>query len=471
MNLIDAFLARCAEHPDRIALIDPKGRATSYASLSDRAERLAARWQAQGLQPGDRVLLALGFTADLYAALAALWRLGAVAVLPEPALGLRGIRVAMAAAQPRALLLDGVYRLLPLLAPAARRAPLRLSLRGCSDTAPAVADLPGHAPALISFTTGSTGTPKAIVRSHHFMLAQDAAVAPLIGTGGQHEIDLVGFPVFVVANLGQGITSVLPDWPVKRIDKANGAAIARLCQRHGVTRLLLNPALVEKLAVAGLPDTIRAVFTGGGPVYPDLMRRVMAQRADLRFFAVYGSTEAEPIAEVAVAAITPADFAAMDAGAGLLAGPPVSAARVRIVADEIQVAGDHVVQGYLDPARDAETKLRDGDGALWHRTGDAGYFDAAGRLWLLGRLGGKVGGLWPFAAEVAARGWPGVRRAALASRQGAPVLAVEGDSAHLPDWQARAAAIGITHVAVLPALPMDRRHGSKIDMKRLAERL
>jgi acyl-CoA synthetase (AMP-forming)/AMP-acid ligase II len=201
------------------------------------------------------------------------------------------------------------------------------------------------------------------------------------------------------------------------------------------------------------------------------MRRVMAQRADLRFFAVYGSTEAEPIAEVAVAAIAPADFAAMDSGAGLLAGPPVSAARVRIVADEIQVAGDHVVQGYLDPARDAETKLRDGDGTLWHRTGDAGYFDAAGRLWLLGRLGGKVGGLWPFAAEVAARGWPGVRRAALASRQGAPVLAVEGDAVHLPDWQARAAAIGITHVAVLPALPMDRRHGSKIDMKRLAERL
>ncbi|MDE2597679.1 MAG: AMP-binding protein, partial [Sphingomonadales bacterium] len=467
VNLLDTFHARCAEHPGRIALIDPKGRATTYAALSQRAAGLAARWRAMGLGEGDRVLLALGFSADLYAALAALWRLGAVAVLPEPALGLKGVTVAMEAARPRAVLVDGIYRLLPWLIPALRHVDLRLPLREGAGGAPVVADLPDDAPALISFTTGSTGTPKGIVRSHRFMAMQEAAVAPLIGTAGRCEVDLVGFPVFVVANLGQGITSVLPDWPVRRIDKASGKCMARLIAQRGVTRLLLNPALVERLAEAGVPPTVHAVFTGGGPVFPDLLRRLRQDRPDLRVVAVYGSTEAEPIAEIDAAQITEADFAAMEAGDGLLAGLPVHGARVRVVDDEIQVAGGHVVQGYLDPARDAETKLHGDDGTVWHRTGDAGFLDAAGRLWLLGRLGGKVGGLWPFAIEVAARAWPGVRRAALAERDGAPWLAIEGDKAHLADWRARAGAIGIAGVMPLDRLPMDKRHGSKVDMARL----
>ena len=124
--------------------------------------------------------------------------------------------------------------------------------------------------------------------------------------------------------------------------------------------------------------------------------------------------------------MTPDDREAMANGAGLLAGQPVDDVHVRIDNSEILVTGAHVNKGYLDPARDAETKLRDGD-VVWHRTGDAGRLDDNGRLWLLGRHGADVGGLHPFVVEAAARLWPGVVRTALAEMNGTPVLAIEGD--------------------------------------------
>jgi len=498
MNILADFAAGVARHPQRIAIIDRHGHRTSYAELDARAAALADTWTAQGLTAGDRVLLAVGLDADLYAALAALWSIGAVAVFPEPALGLAGLKHAVAATNPRGLLVNGLYRLL-LLVPAIRKIPLKLKSspeRGGGPAKPVegqgtrsqtsipspappppfgrspspsqggvATDLPPDHPALISFTSGSTGTPKAIVRSHGFLAAQDRAVAPLIA--GDGEIDLVAFPVFVVANLGQGITSLLPNWSLRAPARAKGAAIRAYAERHGVTRLLLSPAIAEALAKSGMPAGVHTLFTGGGPVFPDLIERIRAASPTLRIVSVYGSTEAEPIAHSDAADVTPADRAAMRAGAGLLAGTPAEAARVRIRDDEILVAGDHVVQAYLDPAHDITTKLRDADGIVWHRTGDGGRFDGEGRLWLRGRIGGRVAGHWPFEIEAPARFWPGVRRAALGQAGGTAVLAIEGDARHLAAWRRAGRALGVDRVIAVPAIPVDRRHGSKIDQARL----
>src|SRR6185369_11013626 len=107
-------------------------------------------------------------------------------------------------------------------------------------------------------------------------------------------------------------------------------------------------------------------------------------------------------------------------------------------AGEIVVAGGHVLRGYLHGHGDEETKIRVGD-AIWHRTGDAGYLDDRGRLWLLGRCSARIvdarGTLWPFAVECAARAVEGVERAALAEVDGGRVLAlqIEGDAAKVSE--------------------------------------
>lgn len=447
------------------------GRPISFVSLAGQAQTMAQAWAAQGMRKGDRILIALPIGADLYAALAAIWMIGAVAVLPEPAMGLAGLRAALRTTAVNGLCASGGYRALRLLLPPLWTKPLYTPLaRGSAPLShtPEPSDL-----ALISFTSGTTGAPKAIPRSHAFLMAQQAAVAPLLHSD-KLEIDLVAFPVFVLINLAAGRTSVLPNWQMRKLHRLPPEALANWIADQRVSRLLLPPALCQTLAAAPIPAGVHTLFTGGGPVFPDLIATLQGNAPKLRIVSVYGSTEAEPIAELDAQDITPDDLAAMAAGKGLLAGFPVAATQARVLQDEILVSGLHVNQGYLDPARDAETKLRDGH-VIWHRTGDAGYFDDQGRLWLLGRLGGAVqtatGLCYPFSVETAARLWPGVRGAALVTVGGKAVLAIEGKPAHLAQWTARAVVFGLHDLRPVASLPKDRRHRSKVDTAALRKLL
>lgn len=465
-DLAAIFEETARRQGEKPALIAPGG-AISFAALDARASGYAARLARKGVGKGTRVLVAAPVGVELYVILAALWRLGAIAVFPEPAMGLGGLLRARRAARPQAFAAAGPYRLLKLLPPLW---PLPMAVPGDETRGPPRVPLLPDDPALISFTSGSTGAPKAILRTHAFLLAQHRAVLDLLGEDPGPR-DLVAFPVFALVNLAVGRTTVLPDWRQNRQHRVTGERLSAWIETHSATRLLLPPALCEALSEHGVPSSVTHVFTGGGPVFPDVVDRLA--RPGLAVTCVYGSTEAEPIAHLRAVDISDADRAAMRDGAGLLAGDPVPQVRLRIVDDEVQVAGGHVNRGYLDPARDAETKVAEGD-TVWHRTGDAGRLDDAGRLWLLGRTSAAVRRdgrtIWPFAVETAARSWPGLRRAALAEAGGRLLLAVEGDTAHMADWRARAGVLGLDEVRAIE-IPLDRRHRSKVDYPALRRRL
>jgi acyl-CoA synthetase (AMP-forming)/AMP-acid ligase II len=185
----------------------------------------------------------------------------------------------------------------------------------------------------------------------------------------------------------------------------------------------------------------------------------------------------------------------MLAGRGLLIGVPVAAIQLRILRDqwgkplgpysraefeglccpagepgEIVVSGGHVLSGYLHGKGDEETKFHV-EGEVWHRTGDAGYLDAEGRLWLLGRCVARIrdahGDLWPFAAETAVYQDPQVRRAAVVAYKGKRILAIEFyDGKGSRDPAALNSALGWAHldeVRVCKQIPVDSRHNAKID--------
>jgi acyl-CoA synthetase (AMP-forming)/AMP-acid ligase II len=162
-------------------------------------------------------------------------------------------------------------------------------------------------------------------------------------------------------------------------------------------------------------------------------------------------------------------------GHGALVGTPVPDIQVRIDGPEDQpgeilVAGPHVNPGYLDdPEAEARTKVRDGD-TIWHRTGDAGFLDAHGELWLVGRVGEDVAGLWPLQAEGAAEQLPFVRRAGLVALEGKPVIAVELSSPP-DDWEASVAKATGARPVEVKAVPVDPRHNAKVDRGRLAREL
>ncbi|MDN5786901.1 AMP-binding protein [Pseudorhodobacter sp.] len=472
VSLLADFAAAVLRHPDRVAIVDGKGRETSFAQLETRAEGFARAWQARGVGKGDRVLLAMPLDADLYASLAALWSLGATVVLPEPAMGLAGLRHAAKVAEATAFCSAGVFGVLQFLLPELWR------LRRLRPNVSAGKRLDLPAPqdgdiALISFTSGTSGAPKAIPRSHGFLSAQHQAIAPMLQSAAA-ERDLVAFPVFVLINIASGQTSVLPSWKMSKLERLAPEVLAGWIKQQNVNRALIPPALCEKLVRAGVPANLHTVFTGGGPVFPDILEKLAADRPGLSIVCVYGSTEAEPIAHLDAAEIEPKDHAQMVAGQGLLVGAPVPGLQVRIVGDEIQVAGAHVNGGYLDPRHDAENKIHEGD-IIWHRTGDAGRFDDQGRLWLLGRTGSQVplagGPVYPFAIEVAVHSWAGVTQCAVMSVGKTACLVIEGDARHLPEWRQKAIGMGIPDVRHLTKIPMDRRHASKIDRKALGRLL
>lgn len=472
-TIVDAFADAVAAYGDRPALIDGSGKPISFEGLSALSERLAAHYAARGISAGDRVLLAMPVGVSLYASLAALWRLGAVVVFPEPALGLKGLRHAARVTTPKAFIGEGWYRLLGWFVPELRRLPLCLAPKPEVWTGESqreqVSKAKPNDPALISFTSGSTGAPKAIVRSHGFLMAQHRAIAPMLDPGGDGARDLVAFPVFVLVCLALGVTSVLPHWRLSKPHRVTAQALHAQIKRDRVTRLLVPPTLVETLSGAQTLPKLDAVFTGGGPVFPDALARLASLQPTLQIVAVYGSTEAEPIAHLEFGSVMPEDLNAMRNGGGLLAGRPVDAVDVQLRDGEILVAGDHVNESYLDTAQNHETKVTDG-GRVWHRTGDAGRFDEQGRLWLLGRHAARVGEINPFAVETAARFWPGAERSALIGLKGQPVLAISGDARHLGDWQSAAARLGVADVRHVRAIPLDRRHRSKTDyvvLKRL----
>ncbi len=142
---------------------------------------------------------------------------------------------------------------------------------------------------------------------------------------------------------------------------------------------------------------------------------------------------------------------------------------------EIVVSGGHVLRGYLNGEGDTETKF-EVDGVRWHRTGDLGYMDAAGRLWLLGRCNGKIqdarGTLYPFAVECAAMQTPAIRRAALAAIDGRRVLAVEGRETVSREEILRSLSwAALDQVVFLDHIPVDRRHNAKVDYVALDRKL
>lgn len=461
-TIINAFDDAVRAHGQRAAIVEGSGKSISYEGLDRLGRVFAAYFDARGIGPGDRVLVAMPVGIALYACLAALWRLGAVVVFPEPAMGLKGLRHAVRATQPKAFLASSWYRWLGWLLPELRRLPLRLTPRRIEAAWNGTYRVEEDQPALISFTSGSTGSPKAIERSHAFMMAQNEAIRPLLEPGSEDARDLVAFPVFVLVCLSLGVTSVLPAWKLSRHDRVSAQTIHRQIERQDVTRLLVPPIVCETLSQQTTLSTLHAIFTGGGPVFPDTLGRLANLRPGLRMVSVYGSTEAEPIAHLDHNAISKDDLESMQTGGGLLAGKPVAAVDVRLEDREILVAGAHVNESYLDTSQNAGTKVQH-DGRIWHRTGDAGRFDAQGRLWLLGRHAAQVAGIDPFAVETAARFWPGADRSALAEIDGKAVLAVSGDKACLDQWRQAAQGLGIDDVRYLRVIPQDRRHRSKTD--------
>ncbi|TXH28083.1 MAG: hypothetical protein E6Q99_02870, partial [Elusimicrobia bacterium] len=465
--------------PDRTALLFPRrghrrprdyGRVT-FGHIEALSDRYAAGLSGLGVRRGDRVLLLVPVGPDLLAFALALLKIGAVLVLIDPGMGVRALLDCVDRVGPDALIaVPKVHALRCFVRRpfATVRHAVTVGRRwgwgGASSRAwrgpvppVAMADVGRDALGAIVFTTGSTGVPKGVHYTHGVFDAQVEFIQNQYHRGDR--TGLAAFPTMALYYLAMGIPCVLPPVNPARVARVDPADVLDALDRFEVTSGAGSPMFWEPVvrhcrALGRGPRDLRTVTMFGAPVRAELLedfKAVLAPGGDTH--TPYGATEALPVTTLAGSEILRDTRARTRAGAGVCVGRPFPGLTVRVIplTDEPLptwnerlglppgVIGEIVVKGPIVTAaydrRERETalaKIREGD-AVWHRMGDAGYFDSEGRLWYCGRKSHRVetvaGPLFSVPVEEIFNAHPGVRRTALIGlgerpRQ-RPVLVVE----------------------------------------------
>ncbi len=267
--------------------------------------------------------------------------------------------------------------------------------------APAPAPRDPDATALVVFTSGTTTAPRAVT---HTRSTLSAGLHALLGRLGLRTDDVVhtdqmmlGLPVLVA-----GAT-----WSFAPLG-ADGATFARTAARRAASVGYAVPATLAAAAATGaLPATLRLLALGGAPVTPAVVRRLQVALPGARVLAVYGLTEALPVATVDGAELL--DHATRP-GAGLLLGHPVPGTGVEVDdTGQLHVAGPQVSPGYLGQPPSAPS------GRV--ATGDLVELLPDGRLELRGRVKDMllrgVTNIYPALVEPLLETLPGVAAAAM----------------------------------------------------------
>lgn len=520
-HLLKAIAARRGE---REALVMPGGERIAYAELWDRVCRMSIGLTDRGFGHGDRAVLLVPMSIDLYAVLLSVVKVGGIAVFMDPWVTPRRVIDFCGFAEPRLLVASTRVQALAWLDPTLREIEWRVihGLRfGPFPVRDTIADLvmdeidqtvtpvrPDET-ALITFTTGSSGKPKGANRTHGFLIAQHLAL--LSAFPYEHnDVDMTMFPVFALNNLANGLTTVVPDVDLRHVERLDAARVHQQIYDHDVTTLTASPTFLDRLAEhRGASELgLRRILVGGAPVSDRALRHWQQAFGDAEIVVVYGSTEAEPVAHIGALERLELDagdkpgycLGELDRGLqakiiNLLPGP-ISLGREGWEDLEMQpgevgelvVCGDHVGRDYyLNPEAREENKIVDPErDEVWHRMGDTGYFDDEGRFWQVGRLHSTIqrDGRLVHALLVEQAVFERVaevrRVAALGERHdtyGQQVtLVVESEPATGLVARIRRALeeagqpVDRLLLAKKP-LPLDPRHRSKIDYAALAEQL
>ena len=493
-NVVRHLVRLASERGDQLAVVEPAGRRITFAQLDDRTARFAGGLRALGVPEAARLLVLAPMGISLYVALLGVFRAGCTAVLVDPSAPRALLRATLARLDLYGFVGSPKAHLLRLLLPELRGLKLYVSTGFVPLPHRSLTHIQGEpfgpepatVPALVTFTTGTSGRARAMARRHSFLDAQRVALTEHMGLGPD-DIDLATLPVFLLNSLSAGASCVLADADLSQVGSADPERIARQLAEWKVTTASGSPSFFAPLARTlkdrgvQLPH-LRKLFVGGGRVPSRLLEQLKAVAPQAEVVVHYGSTEADPIASIEAAEVLA--VGGDGAGRGSCVGRPSPGLQLELWrpgstepagADEpgeVVVAGEHVNRSYLDnPAADARYKVHR-EGLVWHRTGDVARLDECGRLWLLGRVGEAIDGRWPLVIEAVAESLPWVRRAGLGDRDGAPVLAVELFGDHPPDdWrEVLGDRCGVAQVVEL-AVPVDHRHNAKVDRGALARLL
>ncbi len=411
----------------------------SFAGLDAWANRTANALAGLGVRRGDRVLWSTGPGLATLGGFLGSARLGAIYAPVNPGLSDAEFAAVLDYLDPRVVVADR-----PVDAPARVLDPTALEdLAAAASAAPPGVPVVDGDPHMVYLTSGSTGRPKGALVSHRASWLRAAPGGGTFTTGLRGPGGVVcSFPLYHYG----GWHYVLEAWQNRRaihlVPRADAVSIVDAVRRFRPSALYCIPAVWERLLDAEHRradlSSLRHADTGTSGFNPELLNRIKERLPDTTTTVLYGSTEAGRMA-----ALHDWDLDRKPGSVGLPAFP-----NALWLADdgEVCVSGPGLMSGYHGLPAESAAALADGT----YRSGDLGYLDEEGYLFLTGRRrevirsGGET--VSPSEVEGALRDLPGVRD-----------VAVVG----LPDdtWgEVVCAVLVLQPGAAVPGLPAVRAH-------------
>jgi long-chain acyl-CoA synthetase len=421
-DLADLVSQAAGEAPERIALVEADGRSLTWSALEDEVSRVATGLGDVGIRAGHRVLIVLGNRLEFVTAYLGVLRAQAVAVPVNPGSGVdelarmvadSGARLAFGDAGSVAALREAVATVADgpagganddldpgVLGRAAPRTdvvvldePADLGERSFTelrdvDPRP-VPPLPDPEKlAVLLYTSGTSGRPRAAMVTHRALLAnieQVARVEPPMITAD--DVILGVLPLFHVYGLNAVLGGALRRGATLALqDRFDPEGTLDLVAAHGCTMLPVAPAVFGHWLP--LPDlrerlsSVRLVLSGSAPLAKEVVEE-FAERTGIPVHQGYGLTEAAPVVTSTLRSEVP------PAGS---VGAVLDGVEIRLADEhgavvegdddpgEIWVRGDNLFSGYWPDGAGGP----DEDG--WWATGDVGFLDHDGNLFLVDRV-------------------------------------------------------------------------------------